>query len=128
LNWHRRLSRTVLYPFELRPHCLPKNKKPERCNGIVATSGDVFEAARLRAAVESYLILILDTSENFYMIPSVMANRRKPSTTRRNKLVMFSVSEQEKKLFFGMARWRHQSFAEFVRQILYREAKVSKVA
>jgi len=54
--------------------------------------------------------------------------RRKPSKLKRNVMMTFPVTRQEKKLFHGIARWRHQTFADFVRQILYREAKVSKVA
>ena len=61
-------------------------------------------------------------------MPDIMATRQKAPKRIRSKMLTVPATPKEKKLFFGMAKWRHQTFAEFVRQILYREAKVSKVA
>jgi hypothetical protein len=38
------------------------------------------------------------------------------------------VTPEEKKLFFAMARWHHKTLAQLVRDLLYREERVSKVA
>jgi hypothetical protein len=46
----------------------------------------------------------------------------------RDKVVIFNVTAAEKKLFQSIAQNHHQSFADFVRQLLYRESKASKVA
>jgi hypothetical protein len=58
-----------------------------------------------------------------------MAKQRRYPKKRRNLLLNFSVSIEEKKIFMGLAEQRRQSFAEMVRQILFREAgTTSKVA
>lgn len=53
-----------------------------------------------------------------------MANRlgREP----RTKLVPVAVNEQERKLFQALARKRHTSLAEVIRQVLYREIELEK--
>lgn len=59
---------------------------------------------------------------------------KKQTATRKQKnarteLLMFNVTPEEKDMFMGLAEQRRSSFAEMVRQILFREAgTTSKVA
>jgi hypothetical protein len=58
-----------------------------------------------------------------------MGKPLKPANKKRNDVLAFNVSPEEKKIFLGLAEQRRQSFAEMVRQMLFREAgTTSKVA
>jgi hypothetical protein len=58
-----------------------------------------------------------------------MSKQRKPSSKRRNHIINFAVSAEEKKIFLGLAEQRRTSLAEMLRQMLFREAgTTSKVA
>jgi hypothetical protein len=60
---------------------------------------------------------------------AVMSKPRKSPRKRRNHIINFAVSAEEKKIFLGLAEQRRQSFAEMVRQMLFREAgTTTKVA
>jgi hypothetical protein len=52
-----------------------------------------------------------------------MGKPYKKSRNKRSGLLTFNVSRDEKKIFLAMAQQRRSSFAEMVRQILYRELK-----
>jgi hypothetical protein len=65
----------------------------------------------------------------FYKFSCDMAKPSKTAKKKRTVLLMFSVTPEEKKIFMGLAEQRRSSFAEMVRQILFREAgTTSKVA
>jgi hypothetical protein len=57
-----------------------------------------------------------------------MSKPSKKQKRNRTELLLIAVTPDEKKLFQGIARWHHSSFAEFARQLFYRESRVSKVA
>jgi hypothetical protein len=58
-----------------------------------------------------------------------MARKRLPPKRKRTAVLLLNVTPDEKAIFQGLAEQRRQSFAEMVRQILFREAgTTSKVA
>ena len=67
--------------------------------------------------------------QNCFKFCAVMAKQRKSPKSRRDQIINFAVSAEEKKIFLGLAEQRRTSFAEMVRQMLFREAgTTSKVA
>lgn len=57
-----------------------------------------------------------------------MANRKKASQEKRTVKMMVPTTQQERELFKRVAEAHHTTFSEFVRRVLYREAKFVKVA
>jgi hypothetical protein len=56
-----------------------------------------------------------------------MSTQNKPSKEKRDLLIGIPVTAEERKLFHGMARWHKKTLAQLVRDLLYREEKVSKI-
>jgi len=57
-----------------------------------------------------------------------MAKPKKPVKEQRTLMMGIPVNEAERELFRKVAEAHHTTFAEFVRQYLHREARLTKVA